>query len=145
MQAERLGDGRIFVAGFQVHPSAAGSPALADWVLHQDEIVVTDARVLWRDAVRQPPVAGGEAPALVLEQVNFRLENRRRSHRFSLRALPPDGLAGPVDLRGDLRGKSLSRLDLWHGEVYLAAPQVDFAAWLPWVESPLRLRQGRGA
>ena len=142
--AERLGDGRIFVAGFQVHPSAASSPALADWFLHQEEIFVSGARLIWRDAVRQPPTDVGEPAALVLDQVNFHLENRRRHHRFSLRASPPAALAGPVELRGDLNGRSLSRLDAWHGKVYLAAPQIDLAAWLPWVESPVGLRQGRG-
>lgn len=142
--AERLADGRVFAAGFQVHPSAGGDSAFADWALRQEQIVVSGARVIWRDAVRMPATTAGEAPTLSLEGVNLRLENQRRTHRFSFQASPPADLAGRIDLRGDLRGQRLTQLDEWQGQVYLAAPQIDLANWLPWIALPVGLSQGRG-
>lgn len=144
VRSERLADGRIFVAGFQVHPSPESDSALADWVLHQDEIRVVGARVDWRDGLRQPAPEGGEAPLLRLDEVNLRLENSGRQHRFALQAVPPAALAGRVELRGELEGDSLRRLSDWRGRFYLAAPSLDFARWLPWFDLPVKLSQGRG-
>ena len=147
VEAERLADGRVMVAGFQVYPSAGGDSALADWLLHQDEVAVTGARLRWRDALS---AAGKNAltlqtmPELTLDAVSFRLENRGRRHRFALLASPPDALAGQLDLRGDFRGLTLARLDEWMGQLYLSAPRIDLALWRPWIETPVNLRQGRG-
>lgn len=142
--AERLADGRVFAAGFQVYPSAGGDAALADWALRQEQIVIAGARVVWRDAMRMPANSAGEVPTLNLEAVDLRLENRRRIHRFSFQASPPADLSGRIDLRGELRGLRLAQFEEWQGQVYLAAPTIDLANWLPWVEPPIKLSQGRG-
>ncbi|HET6719858.1 MAG TPA: DUF3971 domain-containing protein, partial [Rhodocyclaceae bacterium] len=142
--AERLADGRVFAAGFQVYPSAGGDSALADWALRQEQIVIAGARVIWRDALRMPANDAGEVPTLSLEAVDLRLENQRRQHRFSFQASPPAALAGRIDLRGELRGQQLAILDEWQGQVYLAAPAIDLGNWLPWIALPVKLSQGRG-
>lgn len=144
VQAERQSDGRVYVAGFQVYPPTDDDAGLADWALHQDAIDVTGARLVWRDALRMPAMATGDVPSVALEAVSFRLENRHRRHRFALTALPPEDLAGPVDMRGDFRGQSLSRLDEWQGQVYLSAPKIDLAAWRAWLDFPIEVSEGRG-
>jgi len=147
LEAERLADGRIFVAGFQVYPSHGGDPALADWLLKQKEIAVTGARIRWRDALRRLPA--GSDPAAQLDQleltaVSFQLENEGRAHRFALRATPPERLAGRLDLRGDMRGSTLARLGEWQGDFYLSAPAIDLAEWRQWLPAPVQLYEGRG-
>ena len=63
-------------------------------MLRQRQIVVRDALITWDDDLRN-------APQLVLDRVQFRLENRFGRHRFGLRGTPPAELAAPIDLRGD--------------------------------------------
>ena len=50
---------------------------LTDWILRQREIVIRDALIVWDDDLRN-------APQLVLDRVQFRLENRFGRHRFGL-------------------------------------------------------------
>ena len=76
---------------------------LTDWILRQREIVVRDALITWDDDLRN-------APQLVLDRVQFRLENRFGRHRFGLKGTPPAELAAPIDVRGDLRDVSLQGL-----------------------------------
>ena len=44
------------------------------------------------------------AAPLVLQHVQFRLENRFGHHPFGLTGVPPAELAEPLDLRGDISG-----------------------------------------
>ncbi|MEK7835225.1 MAG: TIGR02099 family protein, partial [Pseudomonadota bacterium] len=73
--------GVVSVAGVEMSGSIDGG-GLADWLLRQEEIVIRDAAIVWRDELR-------EAPELVLRRVSLRLGNDGRHHSFGLRASPP--------------------------------------------------------
>ncbi len=93
--------GHLQVAGIEFDPEQThGDSSLTDWILRQREIVIRDALITWDDDLRN-------APQLVLDRVQFRLENRFGRHRFGLKGTPPAELAAPIDLRGDLKGVSL--------------------------------------
>jgi len=83
--------GVLSVAGIELAENAGGG-GLADWLLRQEEIVIRGATITWRDEMRG-------APELALKEVDFRLENERRHHRFGLRAVPPAQIATPLDVR----------------------------------------------
>jgi len=133
----RSPDGRLSVAGIEVKESTADG-SLADWLLRQREVEITDAKVTWIDEARR-------APELRLDKVNLRLQNDYFRHRFGLRAAAPAALAGPLDVRGDFSGKSVARLEQWEGQIYTQLDYVDLAAWKPWFDLPIELTQGRGA
>ena len=104
---------------------STGDSPLTDWMLRQREIVIRDALITWDDDLRN-------APQLVLDHVQFRLENRFGRHRFGLRGTPPAELAAPIDLRGDFAAAS-TRATGSDGEGHaLRAPR-------------LRRRRARGA
>lgn len=133
----RSPEGRISVAGIELQDSAIDG-SLADWLLRQREVVVTDASVVWIDEARQ-------APELRLASVTFRLQNSYFRHRFGLRATAPAALAGPLDIRGDFSGKSVARLEQWEGQIYTQLDYVDLAAWKRWLDLPIEVNHGRGA
>lgn len=137
LYVRRDAEGRLFVAGVEITPQQGG-PALSDWVLAQHEIVVRNASLHWDDALRG-------APPLSLTSVNLRLVNRGSHHLFGVSAAPPEEVGGPIDLRGDFRGRSLQRLEEWEGEAYFAADQTDLAAWRAWVDYPYALTRGSGS
>ncbi len=130
-------DGRFFVAGIAVTADGADNGA-ADWVLTQRHIRINDATVVWEDAQRG-------APSLILEDVDFALDNSGRHHRFGLTAAPPADLASRIDLRGDLRGKNVEQIASWQGDAYVEIDYADLAVWRRWIDYPVALPRGRGA
>lgn len=128
--------GLIHVAGVPLSSQQQDSD-LADWLLYQRRIVIREARLVWVDEQR-------EAPPLVLDQVVVLIENRGSQHRFALRAMPPAELASPLDVRGDLVGRSFDRPGEWRGEFFVKLDRTEVQAWRPWVDLPSSISRGRG-
>lgn len=136
LHVRRLPGGRIIVAG--IAAEGESDPALAEWLLDQPHIRVRDATVVWDDQQRG-------APPLVLEDLQFGLDNRGRGHRFGMSAVPPAALAARLDIRGEVRGSLGEALEKLAGRVYVELDYADLAGWRAWVDYPLRLPRGRGA
>lgn len=137
LHLRRAPDGQIFIAGIPL-AQESGGPDVSDWVLAQQRIRIRGATLVWEDEQRQ-------APALVLEDVNFGLDNDGRHHRFGLSALPPAALAARLDLRGDFRGRDLETLEAWKGQLFAEIDYADLAVWRQWLDYPVALPHGRGA
>jgi uncharacterized protein (TIGR02099 family) len=135
----RDAQGLLHIAGaaLSAQPSS-GNNNLANWLLHQNYLVVRDARITWLDEQRA-------TPPLVFNQLNLLIENRRRHHRFALRALPPPELSAQIDVRGDFSGRSFDDLEAWSGQLYTRLDYADVAAWRTWLPLPAGLKRGRGA
>jgi uncharacterized protein (TIGR02099 family) len=128
--------GALFVAGVKLNTEAAGT-GFSDWLLAQREIIVRDAQVSWDDQLRH-------APLLSLADLNFVMRNRGSNHRFALRAQPSRELAGALDLRGDLEGRTFEQLQAWNGKLYAELAYTDLAAWRAWIDYPLEIQHGQG-
>ena len=131
--------GVLRVAGIEIDPAqAADELPLTDWLLRQREIVIRDALILWDDDLRN-------APQLVLDRVQFRLENRFGHHRFGLKGTPPSELAAPLDVRGDLEFESLKDWLNAQGSLFVRLDYADVAAWREWLPLPGQIVTGTGA
>ncbi len=136
LAVRRNAAGQLFVGGVELGQET-DEGGFADWVMSQRQIIIRDAIISWNDEKRG-------APPLVLKNFNFRLENSGKRHRFGLRAVPPAHLAGPLDVRGDLRGNKLLELFSWRGALYAALERTDLAAWRAWFDLPFDLQRGYG-
>ena len=127
LDIRRDADGRLFVAGMLIDNRQDGDSRGADWVLSQHRIVIRDGRVRWNDKLRN-------APELVLESLDFRLENGWQKHAFALKAMPPAALAAPLDLRGAFFHPAFSRkisdFTKWTGTLYADIHSPALAGWL---------------
>ncbi len=137
LDVRRDARGVIAVAGIELK-DAAGGGGFVDWLLRQRELVVRDASIAWHDELRG-------APSLELTRVNLVVRNRGGRHRFGLNAVPPQHLAGSLDLRGDLRGETVSALGEWAGDLFVQVDYADIAAWRTWVPFPVEFPRGAGA
>lgn len=137
LNVKRDARGVVSVAGIEISDSTDGG-GLSDWLLRQDEIVIRNAAITWRDEM-------SGAPDLALKEVNFRLENDGSHHRFGLRARPPEEIATPLDLRGDLTGRTVKDLAQWNGRLFAQLDFTDIAAWRTWVKLPIYVPHGLGA
>jgi len=136
LHVRRDANGRITVAGMDAEGES--DPAFAEWVLAQKHIRILDAMIVWDDRLRQ-------APPLVLEDLQFGLDNNGRRHRFGLSAAPPSQLASRLDVRGEIIGDIGEALESLSGKVFVELDYADLAGWRTWVDYPAQLPQGRGA
>jgi uncharacterized protein (TIGR02099 family) len=137
LDLRRDAGGRLFVAGLEIKPDESSGSGFSDWLMTQDRIVIRDAVLNWHDELRQ-------APPLSLSAVNLDLRNRGSRHQFGLTAEPPDNLAARLDIRGDLRGDDLAQIDTWRGQLYAELDYADLAGWRAWVDYPVELPRGSG-
>ncbi|MGE5087683.1 MAG: YhdP family protein, partial [Candidatus Levyibacteriota bacterium] len=135
----RDAQGRIHVAGVEVDTqSAVNDSFVVDWLLGQPRVVVRDALLVWSDEYRN-------APQLILDHVQLRLEQRFGHRRIGLTGVPPSGLAAPLDLRADITGGSLKDWQSLDGRVYLRLDYADVAAWGEWLPLPVPIERAKGA
>lgn len=135
LHVRRDAQGRIRVAGMA--SEGESDPAFLDWVLAQKRIRIRDASIVWEDALRQ-------APPLILEDLQFGLDNQGKLHRFGLSAAPPAELAARIDLRGEVEGDIHQALEQFSGRLYVELAYADLAGWSAWIDYPVDLPQGRG-
>jgi len=129
--------GDLFVGGLPLS-GKEGDGSLADWLLRQSRLVVRDALIVWTDEQR-------DAPPLVLQQVNLRIESFFNNHSFALSAFPPAELAAPLDLRGEFSGASINEFKEWRGQIFTQLDYIDVTRWRPWLDMPAEFSNGRGA
>ncbi|MEG2154571.1 MAG: YhdP family protein [Burkholderiaceae bacterium] len=144
LTVRRLADGRFEVAGFEIDPAQpSGDTRLLDWLLRQNRIVITGARLDYvdqrlNDSPRQ----------LQLNHLDLRFESGLTGWSFGLQAVPPPELAAPFDLRGRFTHppfEAAANYRLWKGEVYAGFDDVDLARLNAWLELPVQLNAARGA
>jgi len=133
----RDAQGGLWVAGLSVS-GRDGDAAFARWVLAQRSIVIRDASVVWLDEARG-------APDLWLKQVALRLETSGHWHRLGMTAVPPDGLAEPLDLRVHWRGDDLARVAQWDGRMFVELRDTSLSGWEAWVDLPGGAETGVGS
>ena len=137
LSMRREADGRIFIAGLPLNRDDSSNTRLSDWVLAQGQIVIRDASLHWEDMLRK-------APPLTLNKVNLNLKNSGSRHRIGLTAEPPAALATRLDIRADIKGKDLNRLEDWEGKLYTELDYADLAVWRNWFDYPVVLPHGSG-
>ncbi len=137
LDVRRSPAGVISVAGVEMGGDSKEG-GLSDWILSQRDIEIHNAAIDWTDEQRA-------APVLQLRQVGMQLLNRGERHRFGLKAVPPKAVAGPLDVRGDLVGKSIKQLAGWRGRLYAQLDYTDIAAWRAWVPFPVEFNRGTGS
>jgi uncharacterized protein (TIGR02099 family) len=136
LEVRRDANGALFVAGMKL--AADGERRFTDWLLGQEEIVISNAEIEWRDERRA-------APPLALSALNLRLRNSGDQHSIGLTARPPEELGSSVELRAELEGRSATVLAAWNGRLYAQLGYTDLAAWRAWIDYPLDVRAGQGA
>jgi uncharacterized protein YhdP len=142
----RDAEGQLFIAGLPIRKKASPDNKVGEWLLAQNEIRIRNARLVWRDELRE---AGEAIPEdLVMSQVDFALRRSGWTHRVALRATPPSSLAAPIELRAVIDHALFSTRFAdpadWRGTVYANVGSGDVVAWRAWLPLPDTLDAGRG-
>lgn len=135
LDVRREADGTILVAGLVADTSGGEEGRGLEWLLAQRQIVVHDSRLRWTDKVRG-------APALELDQLEFRLDQRASPARFALQARPQQALASTLVVRGELDRLELpgaAQAGELEARMYVELERADLGAWTAWIDYPLPL------
>lgn len=127
--------GLIQLAGLTLN--GPGDGRFGNWIMRQHRIEIDQGRLVWIDAREG-------IPALQIDKVKLRIGNLFRIHRVELTGEPPAHLASAISVVGTLRGRDLTRLADWSGDLKLDLAYANVAAWRPWLPLPKQLRQGKG-
>ncbi len=129
--------GRFWVAGMPFQHGDAGG-GFGDWLLEQGGVGVYDSTLTWVDET-----LGGEA--LVVRDTDLQVQKRLGTWHFAVRARPPEAVAAPIDLRGELSRDRRGSGARWSGQLYFSVGYADLAALRRWVAVPVDVRQGAGS
>ena len=149
LQAQRLADGRVQIAGLLLEqnsratPDGATTEAAIDWLLAQPVLEITGGSIRWSDAQRN-------APALLLSNVQASLHNRARQHALQVQMTPPAGWGQPINTVFEWRhGFFQRRADWgnWTGVAYANMPQLDVSQLRRYVDlgRHVNLQKGQGS
>ncbi|MBV8657091.1 MAG: TIGR02099 family protein [Burkholderiales bacterium] len=137
LELARDADGTLRLADIPLN-SGKSDNSFGNWLLAQNELSIADGRLTWRDDMRQ-------APALVLEHVDFKLSDSLLSgHELNISAAPPVKLASDISVSANWRGDGIDNLDDWTGKVKASLAHVDLGAWRQWLPYPIEVNRGRG-
>ncbi len=136
LDARRTRDGRFYVGGIPINPADPDS-GFSNWLLRQGRVHVEAARLVWHDDQR-------DAPPLVFEAVDLRLDNSLREHRLRGRATPPPELARPLGVDAELSGR-IADPRTWNGNIAVEVAGVSFPRLATWLDVPWQPRAGWGA
>ncbi|MCW5621032.1 MAG: hypothetical protein KIS79_08005, partial [Burkholderiales bacterium] len=127
---------RLWVAGMPLQQEA-GKGGFGDWLLEQHRVTVRDSSVTWIDETL------GGTP-LPLQETTLQIEKRLRAWHFALRSVPPEQVAGPMDLHGDLSREGRGAEAKWSGKLFFRLGYADLSTLRQWLAIPLDISQGAG-
>ncbi|MDR3452695.1 MAG: YhdP family protein [Rhodoferax sp.] len=143
LDIRRTADGKLLVGGLSFSNTASHDTRALDWFFSQTEFVIHDGTLRWSDEQRG-------APPLALQQVDFVLRNKSRSHALRIDATPPAQWGERFHLAALFRQPLLARhsgqWQQWAGQVYADFARVDLAQLRSYADLPdITLERGNGA
>jgi uncharacterized protein (TIGR02099 family) len=141
LTVRRIASGEVFVAGISM--SGESKPALPNWLLRQNAIEITQAKIIWLDEKRN-------APPLSLDSFNLSLHSPLwkgliKNHSFRISAIPSVGTRNPILIDGSFYGDDISQTQEWDGVINLELKNADLAAFKIWIDYPLDVQTGVGS
>jgi len=136
----RNADGSIYLAGIAL--AGESKPDFINWLLHQRQVTVENAQVIWQDDLRK-------APALSLNQFDITLQNPvlprlLGQHKLVLSALPSAGTQHKITANAQFVGRDVANINTWYGDFFVDLKHTDITAFKPWIDYPINMQSGTG-
>ncbi len=131
---------KIFIGGILIDGPANNK--LTNWLLNQKKVVVKQGEIDWHDEYRQ-------APPLTLKDLNFRYKTPFiieliGKHEFALHFRISNSDNQFININGNIYAKKIEDINSWDSEVKIKASNINFAAYMPWINYPIKINAGIG-
>ena len=140
LDIHRGSDGRFYFNGFPLSGTgnrAAGKTHPGDWLLRQNSIVVTGARIAWQDEYLG-------LPKITLTEGQLELSNGLFGHDLRLSGKPPAAVGDSVELSGSWHGDQLDQWQQWRGSLSASLHGARVTPWSRYLQSFGLLSSGEG-
>jgi uncharacterized protein (TIGR02099 family) len=140
LDIERLSNNEYTVGGISIKTSKNSSQA--DWILNQDEIIIINGEIKWRDYKRK-------APPLLIKKISARYEASNslstiNRHAFNISGQLSNLNNQTVDIYGYFDASSFAEIEKANGQLGLSAAEVDVNAFRPWIDYPVEIISANG-
>ena len=140
LDIEKLAGNEYAIGGISIKTSQNSSAA--NWILNQDEIIIMNGKIKWRDHTRN-------APALLLDNISATYESSAsltnlNRHSFNITGSLSNFNNQIINVNGYFNGSSIETLKNTNGQISLSASKIDINAFRPWFDYPAEIISANG-
>ena len=139
LDIERLSNNNI-VGGISIQTSKNSSAS--NWILNQDEIIIVNGKIKWRDHTR-------DAPTLLIDNISARYESSAtlsnlNRHNFNVTGQLSSLKNQIINIYGYFDSSSVETIKNSDGQLGLSVSEVDINTFRPWIDYPVEIIAANG-
>ena len=140
LDIEKNKDEQYSIGGISIQTKQ--NPSASNWILNQDEIIIINGKIKWRDHTRN-------APPLLIENINASYESsiglaKLGRHEFNISGQLVNLNNQVMNLSGHFDGSSIENIKNSNGQLNLSIAKVDINEFRPWIDYPIEILSANG-
>ena len=140
LDIERFDDNKYVVGGISIQTSKNSSAS--NWILNQDEIIIVNGKIKWRDHTRN-------APTLLIENISAKYESSTTlsnldRHNFNVTGRLSSLKNQTINIYGYFDSSSVETIKNSDGQLGLSASEIDINTFRPWIDYPVEIIAANG-
>ena len=140
LDIERLNDNEYAIGGISIQTNKDSSAS--NWILNQDEIIIINGKIKWRDHTR-------DAPALLIDNISAKYESSAifsnlDRHNFNVTGQLSNLNNQIISIYGYFDSSSVETIKNSNGQLSLSVAKVDINTFRPWVDYPAEIISANG-
>jgi len=140
LNIERFSDNKYTVGGILIQTNQNSSAS--NWILNQDEIIVVNGKIKWRDHTR-------DAPTLLIDNISARYESsatisKHNRHNFNITGQLPNLKNQIISINGYFDSSTVETLKNSNGQLSLSVKEFDINTFRPWIDYPEEIISANG-
>jgi len=140
LDIERLGNNKYVVGGISIQTSKNSSAS--NWILNQDEIIIVNGKIKWRDHTR-------DAPTLLIDNISAKYESSAtlsnlNRHNFNITGQLSNLKNQNINIYGYFDSTSIETLKNSNGQLGLSVKEIDINKLRPWIDYPVEIIAANG-
>jgi len=140
LDIERFDSNKYVVGGISIQTSKNSSAS--NWILNQDEIIIVNGKIKWRDHTRG-------APTLLIDNISARYESSTTlsnldRHNFNVTGQLSSLKNQIINIYGYFDSSTVETIKTSDGQLGLSVSEVDINTFRPWIDYPVEIIAANG-
>ena len=140
LDIEKLKNKEYTIGGISIKTKQNSSAS--NWILNQDEIIIIDGKIKWRDHTRNsPPLLIEKISATYESSIDLSNLNRRK---FNITGQLINLNNQIININGYFDGSSIKNIENTNGQLSLSIAKIDINEFRPWIDYPVEIISATG-